>query len=124
MAFGFDIDRPGSDERAQRRVAHNQATLRMLNEAMRGDGRHRFLGFRCECGQLGCNQLIPLRRAEYEAVRAHARRFAIVAGHEVADIEDVIEHHGRYAIVETRAPAAIDVAERTVDSRASGTGGA
>jgi len=111
VPFCFDIDRPATDEQAQRRVAQNQATLRKLNEAIRRDGADQLIGFRCECGQLGCNQLIPLRRAEYEAVRANPRRFAIVPGHEVVEIEEAIERHTRYAVVETRTPVAIRVAE-------------
>src|SRR3954447_23167158 len=114
MLVGFDIGRPLTDPQVQRRVALNQATLRTLNEAMSGGaGGDALISFRCECGQLGCNQLISLRRGEYEAVRAHPRRFAIVPGHEVGGIEAPIERHERYTVVETRAPAASSVAEQT-----------
>jgi hypothetical protein len=93
------------DEYAQRRIALTQATLRGLNEAMRAPAGRRVV-IRCECGQIGCNQLIGLSAGEYESVRAHPRRFAIVPGHEVDEIDDPVEHHETYVVVEARAPAA------------------
>src|SRR3954452_12256188 len=113
MLVGFDIGPSLTDPRAQRRVALNQATLRKLNEAMNGGAGGGLISFRCECGQLGCNQLLRLRHGEYEAVRAHPRRFAIVPGHEVGEIEAPIERDERSTVVETRAPAATAVAEQT-----------
>jgi hypothetical protein len=108
----FDIEPEAVDERAQRRVALNQVSLRRLNEAMRAEAG-RSIAFRCECGQIGCNQLIVLSSGEYETVRAHARRFAIVPGHEVSQIDDPVEHHDDYVVVEARAPAAAALADRT-----------
>lgn len=86
-------DIPSGDMNAagRRRVALNQATLRGINEGIEGardDGHTVFL---CECGQLGCNRLVMLRRAQYEAVRAEARRFLIAPGHLVGELERVVE---------------------------------
>jgi hypothetical protein len=75
------------------------------------------MAFRCECGRLGCNQLLALSRDEYERVRAHARRFAIVPGHEVTEVDAPVERHERYVVVEAHAPVAADVADLT-DPRA------
>jgi hypothetical protein len=111
MPFAFDIPRPISDEQAKRRVAINQALLRDVNEAMRFERADAPIPFRCECGQLGCNTLIALTRAEYNAVRAHPRHFAVVRGHEVVEIETVVEQHDRWAVVEAHDPAAVAVAE-------------
>jgi hypothetical protein len=113
MSFSFEPERPLPGDRASTRVAVNQAILRKVNEAMRGDGSADALAFRCECGRLGCNVLIPLTRAEYAAVRADSRRFAVVPGHEVAEIEDVVARYEAYAVVATHAADAVDVAERT-----------
>jgi hypothetical protein len=112
MSFSFEPERSLPGDRASTRVAASQAILRKVNEAMRGDGSDA-IAFRCECGRLGCNVLIQLTRGEYEAVRADARRFAVVPGHEVAEIEDVVERHDAYAVVATRAADALDVAKRT-----------
>jgi hypothetical protein len=113
VPFAFDISPPVSDEQTRRRVASNQALVRLVNEAMRGDRPDEPIAFRCECGQIGCNLLIELTRAEYNDVRAHPRRFAIAAGHEVVEIEAIVERHERYAVVEAHDPGAAAIAERT-----------
>ncbi len=82
-------------------VASNQATLRTLNEGINIEPADGVIAFRCECGQLGCNRLIPLRRAQYEAVRLNARRFVVAPGHAVAELEHEVERHGEHAVVET-----------------------
>jgi hypothetical protein len=112
LRLGFDIERDASGEHAQRRIAHSQANLRRLNEAMRAAAGSEIV-FRCECGQIGCNQLIALSRDEYERVRTHTRRFAIVPGHEITEIDAPVERHQRYVVVEARTPAAAEVADRT-----------
>jgi hypothetical protein len=102
-----------------RRVARNQAALRTLNEGIDTKPADGVIAFRCECGQLGCNRLIPLRRAQYEAVRLNARRFVIAPGHVVAELEHEVEEHAEHAVVETH-PQTSGFAERT-DPRSAGT---
>ena len=107
-------DIPGDDMDAagMRRVALNQATLRDLNEAIDGEGGDARIAFRCECGRLGCNRLVTLRRAQYEAVRAKPRRFLIAPGHIVSELEHVVERHPEHDVVETH-PHTSEVAERS-----------
>ena len=96
----------------ERRVGLNEATFRQINEGIRTtppDGR---LSFRCECGRLGCNRLITLSRSQYEAVRAHPRRFFVIPGHELTEFERVVERHDDHAVVEKHEDAA-EIAERT-----------
>jgi hypothetical protein len=116
LGEAFDIARDASDERSQRRIALHQATLRRVNEAMRADGP-RHVAVRCECGQVGCNELIWLSGDEYETVRGHPRRFAVAPGHEITEVDEPVERHDRYIVVEARAGAAADVAD-TTDPRA------
>jgi hypothetical protein len=91
-------------EDVQRRLAANEDMFRGVNEGIArgqwpGDPEAP-IGFRCECARLGCNVLVALTLAQYEAVRANARRFVIVDGHEVPEVEVVVERHGDYAVVE------------------------
>src|SRR3954465_4372113 len=102
-----------------RRVARSQAALRTLNEGIDTQPADGVIAFRCECGQLGCNRLIPLRRAQYEAVRLNARRFVIAPGDVAAGLEHEVERHAEPAVVETY-PHTSDFAERT-DPRSAGT---
>ena len=98
----------------RQRVAMNEATFRRINEGMEaGQDPSGTLTFLCECGRLGCNRLIELTRAEYEAVRADARTFAILDGHEIADVEDVVERHERYIVVRKRGAPEEEIAEHT-----------
>jgi hypothetical protein len=113
MQLSDDMTGPPRDEHAQRRVASGQALLRYLNDCMRRDDGDRIV-FRCECGRLGCNTLIALSREQYDALRVDPRRFAVVPDHEVDEIEHVVERHDGYAVVETHARPAVEVAERTV----------
>jgi predicted ThiF/HesA family dinucleotide-utilizing enzyme len=89
------------DDQAKQRAAMNEATFRKVNEGMEAAQEPGgLLTFICECGRLGCNQLIELTRAEYETVRMNPQRFAIIDGHELPDVERVVEDHGRYIVVE------------------------
>jgi hypothetical protein len=98
----------------QRRAAANEATVRDVNEGIeRGQWpgeEDTPVGFRCECARLGCNRLIELTVREYEEVRAHPRRFVVLPGHELPDVETVVEARSGYVIVEKRNQAG-EVAE-------------
>ncbi len=91
----------------QRRIAENEVRFREINERLRdsldgvipGDDVVEFV---CECGDRGCTDAVGLTLDEYEAVRAHALRFAVLAGHEIPDVETVVERHSRYAVVQKR----------------------
>jgi hypothetical protein len=91
------------DDRRER-LARNEALFRRVNEAIEAgrqdtDERSR-VAFLCECGALGCNELIDLPVAEYEAVREHPRRFFLVPGHEAPEVEDVVRREDGFNVVE------------------------
>jgi hypothetical protein len=102
---------PAMDSAGAERVARNEAAFRRVNEAIeRGrQTREGLLGFVCECGRLGCNEIIELLLWEYEAVRADARQFAVRPGHQTGP-EEVIDTHERYLVVAKRGSAG-DIAE-------------
>jgi hypothetical protein len=81
--------------------------FRLGNERMAGwEERHESgqseLYF-CECAELDCKDRVSLQEAEYETVRADARRFLVVPGHEIPDVETVIEEHDGWSVIE-KAP--------------------
>jgi hypothetical protein len=104
----------------QERLAHNEASYRGLNEGIErghaGDPPGREVGFRCECARLGCNAIVLVSKAEYEGVRSVGRRFFMLDGHQLPEIEDVVEHHERYVVVQKRHHAG--AAAGAVDPRA------
>ena len=99
----------------EKRVAGNESLFRLVNE--RVEETHDRFGmtgtqdYFCECGDAGCTDRVRLTREEYERVRSHPRRFAIVPGHDIPEVEDVVELHGSYGVVE-KIGLAGEVAER------------
>jgi hypothetical protein len=88
------------DSVGKQRVAMNEATFRKVNEGMEaGQDPEGLLTFFCECGRLGCNKLISLTRAEYEDVRSDPCTFAVLDGHEIPEVEDVVARNDRYIVV-------------------------
>lgn len=109
-----DLDR--SDDARRARVAENEATFRHANEKL--EQRFRELGaegltpFLCECGDARCTRTIKLSLDEYEAVRERPDHFAIVPGHQILEVERVVEENGRYDVVEK-----VDVGRRVAEAR-------
>ena len=98
-----------------RRIAGNEAAFRKVNETLRAGkvvaDAQRVFPFRCECGVLGCNQLLELTLPEYEAVRSNPIRFIVVDGHEITETERIVERFERYSVVEKEGPGATVAAD-------------
>jgi hypothetical protein len=104
------------DERA-RRTGENEARFREVNERIEhlsktigGGGEFRIV---CECGDRRCAEQINVTVEEYEAVRADSERFLIKPGHEIPEVEEVVERHVAYWVVSKDRGAAARLARRT-----------
>lgn len=105
------------DER-KRRVGLNEAVFREINERIEdlaaefksGDPR---LDLICECGDASCVSRIEIGHKEYEELRSDATTFAVVSGHEILDVEEIVERHKTYDVVRKRASDAQKVVEAT-----------
>ncbi len=101
--------------RIQRRAAA-EINGRQVNEAIeRGTGSSGTAVFVCECGHLGCNQTVELGLSAYEGVRSDFDRFLVVPGHEIEEIEEVVERHAGYLVVAKRRGMAMAMAKATDD---------
>lgn len=108
-----------SDEWFQRRAAAAEINGRRINEAIEPRGRGDAAAvFVCECGYLGCSETVKIEVAEYEAVRTSFDRFLVVPGHEIEEVDRVVERHGNYLVVVKRAPEAREMAQAS-DERSS-----
>jgi hypothetical protein len=97
----------GAEERLKRRAVNAEINGRRVNEAIeRGDSDGNAAVFVCECGYVGCNTTVELSIAAYEAVRTDFDRFLVVPGHEIDEIDRVVERHGDHLIVVKREPEA------------------
>jgi hypothetical protein len=103
------------DER-ERRLALNESAFRVANDRMKDWPERRQQAepslYHCECSDLACRDRIELTIAEYEHVRSDARYFALVPGHEIPDVETIVERRAGYVIVE-KAPGVTRLVEAT-----------
>ena len=128
MQAGFDdmTDAEGPD-RAGRAVGRRQWLFRDVNERIEGLAERLDLSdaipILCECGSMSCNERIELTRTEYELLRLHPTRFAVVAGHDIPAVERVVEENERFAIVEKFGEGAAAAIERDPRRGARGDDG-
>jgi hypothetical protein len=92
---------PGAEQR-RRQEAAAEVNRRRVNEAIErgenGDGAV----FVCECGYLGCNTTVELSIDAYEAVRSDFDRFLVTPGHEIDEVDRVVERHSNHLVVVKR----------------------
>jgi hypothetical protein len=104
------------------RLIRNQLFVREVNARVHGAARElggsagepaqRFEIF-CECSRKSCFDRIPLAVSEYEAIRADPTTFAVVPGHEIASIEQVVERNDRFLTVRKFHPESIRIASES-----------
>ena len=109
------------DERG-RRIGLNEVLFREVNERLReiGEGfsfAAETADFVCECGDLSCAELISMTLTDYERVRQESTQFVIKQGHEVVDVERVVEECPQYQVVAKRAGGAAELAIAEDDRR-------
>jgi len=95
------------DDERGRRIGLNEAVFREVNERIQ-DVAESFEG-----NDPTCVQHITLTRADYEAVRADPTHFAVASGHEISDVEEVVDKRNGYDVIRKQVGAAAKVAEET-----------
>lgn len=106
-----DPQRDPAFERLQRRAAAAEINGRQVNEAIEPRRPDDSAVFVCECGYFGCSETVRLGVAEYEAVRTSFDRFLLIPGHEIEEVDEVVERHDRYLVVVKREPEAREMAK-------------
>ncbi len=91
-------------DRRAREIGRHQALFREVNDRIE-ELAERFdltdeLTILCECGSGRCDERIALRGDQYEQLRRLPTHFAVRPGHEVADVERVVERHDEFVVVE------------------------
>jgi hypothetical protein len=99
------------DQRA-REIGRHQAVFREVNERIE-ELAESFdlkdeLTILCECGSGQCDERIALREDEYEQLRGVPTHFAVRPGHEIPDVERVVERRDGYVVVEKVGASAKD----------------
>jgi hypothetical protein len=91
------------DEREQK-IGENEALYRTVNERIESLNQAfgtltNTMTVVCECGDVTCAEQIEIEIAEYERIRSDPTLFIIVPGHEIADVEDVVEEREAFHVV-------------------------
>jgi len=91
------------DDRIER-IGLNEALFREVNERVKGinegfGDRVDEADFVCECGNESCTQRIRMSLDAYERLRTDATHFAVRPGHEIVDVERIIERADGYVVV-------------------------
>jgi hypothetical protein len=93
----------------EHRVARNHELFRDVNERIYSlteefgshpadDGLS--LAFVCECGNVNCTSPVLIETDDYSRIRSHPAQYLVLAGHELPDLERVIEANSHYVVVE------------------------
>lgn len=99
--MGMDADH------GRAKAAKNQALMREVNERIAKISEEASeIQLLCECADLSCHAVLDISMLEYESVRSSPVRFPIALGHDLPDVEQVVEQNERYAIVEKVGKAA------------------
>jgi hypothetical protein len=61
----------------------------------------------CECASAECHEQIVLTETEYEDLRRIPTHFAVLPGHEIPDVERIVERNDRYVVVEKFGESAV-----------------
>ena len=93
-----------------RRLAENEILFRQVNEGVEesasrhGDDDHVY-DFYCECANADCTMHVHVTLAVYEEVRASGRRFVVLPGHDLPEVEDVVERNEGFWVIEKQGEA-------------------
>jgi hypothetical protein len=88
------------EPRWKQRITNAEINGRRVNEAIeRGEDDAKSAVFVCECGHLGCTSTVELEIADYEEVRTNFDRFLVIPGHEILEVDQVVERHPEHLVV-------------------------
>jgi hypothetical protein len=109
-----------SDEQA-RRVGLNEAIFRQVNEQIRSLNRdfgteQGAMTVVCECGHSDCTDRLELSVSAYERVRGDSRLYVVAKGHEIPEVEKVVERAEGYDVVQKDEGVAAELS-RELDPR-------
>jgi hypothetical protein len=112
----------GDLQRRQVRAAKNQSLFREVNERIEElRPGETLVEFACECTNTECTASLTLSDDEYESVRRFPTHFIVMPGHELDEVERVVQRNERYEVVEkfgAGGPAAVRLDPRARRAKA------
>jgi hypothetical protein len=98
-----EVGHDGSNADGREQAARNQLVFREVNERIAELNERNENGsgiFICECSDPACAEAIEMAADEYEAVREEGTRFVVVSGHQIPELERVVDGNDRFLVVE------------------------
>ena len=92
-------------ERAPRadRIAQTERFFRSVNEEIARNDGHGTTVFICECGNAACLEAIELTAEALWSLHAERGLAVVLPGHEIPDVETVVDHQNGYLVVRRNA---------------------
>jgi hypothetical protein len=95
----------------EERFSRNEVLFREVNERIekiqKGQGLAGHFDFLCECGDKSCIKQMSMTLVEYEAIRSDPTQFVVVPGHELLEIETVMQKGDRFSVVRKQEEAGL-----------------
>ena len=94
-------------DNSRERIAQHRDVRRAINDAIRRgnrDGRDAVRPFLCECGVLGCNELVELTPPEYAGLCSRPRHYVVCTGHDGELAARVVEQVSSGALIVAATP--------------------
>jgi hypothetical protein len=109
-----------SPREREKRAAQNQLLFREVNRRIASLAERALLPeiapieVTCECVDMSCTATIQIHLHEFAEIDRATNRFLVVPGHELPEVEDVVERGDRFLIVGKRGAGA-DLVERSAN---------
>jgi hypothetical protein len=108
------------DERA-RKIGHNESMFRQVNERIERVAEtlqptSDRLGILCECGDQTCTEQLDVAITDYERIRSDSTLFFVRKGHELSDVDNIVEQTAEYDVVRKKPGVPAGIA-RDLDPR-------
>jgi diaminopimelate decarboxylase len=81
------------------RIVQTEQFFRAINEEIARHDGHGTTQFLCECGNSACAESIALTADALRHLHADGDLFVVLPGHEIPDVETVVDRHDGYLLV-------------------------
>jgi hypothetical protein len=85
------------------RIAQTERFFRAVNEEIAANDGHGTTLFLCECGNPACREGLQLTAMALRHLHAENGLFVVLPGHEIVDLETVVDRHDGYLVVRSNA---------------------
>ena len=81
------------------RIAQTELFFRSVNEEIAANDGHGLTLFLCECGNPSCAESLELTAVALQHLHAEDGLFVVLPGHEISDLETVVDRYDGYLVV-------------------------